>query len=59
MVDDVESPGGEDMVDGEVVVDEKIGVGDEVIPYVCEMPIKFVGRWIREDAKDTAVTSDV
>lgn len=59
VVDDVESPGGEDMVDGEVVVDEKIYVGDEVIPNVCEKPINFVGRWIREHAKDTAVTSDV
>ena len=36
VVDDVESRGGEGMVDGDVVVDEKIYVGDEVIPNVCE-----------------------
>ena len=55
-VDDVEE--GED---GEVADDEgveKIQVGGEVIPNVCEKPIKFLGRWIREDAKDTAIIND-
>ena len=49
VLDDVENPGG-NVLDGEVVIDDKIYVGDEVIPNVCEKPIKFVGRWIREDA---------
>ena len=58
VLDDVDNPGG-NILDGEVVVDDKIYVGDEVIPNVCEKPIKFVGRWIREDAKDTVITSEV
>ena len=41
--DDVENPGS-NVLDGEVVIDDKIYVGDEVIPNVCEKPIKFVGR---------------
>ena len=49
----------DDMVGSNVVNEEKIYVGDEVIPNVCEKPIKFVGRWIRDDAKDTVVTSDI
>ena len=56
--DAVENPGS-NVLDGEVVIDDKIYVGDEVIPNVCEKPIKFVGRWIREDAKDTVVTGEV
>ena len=59
VVGDVENPDGDEIVDDEVVDVEKIYVGDEVIRNVCEKPIKFVGRWIREDAKDTSVTSDV
>ena len=58
-VNDVVNPDGDVIVDGEVEDVEKIYVGDEVIPNVCEKPIKFVGRWIREDAKDTVVTIDV
>ena len=49
----------DDLVGGDVIDDEKIYIGEEVIPNVCEKPIKFVGRWIREDAKDTGITSDI
>ena len=35
--------------------DSKIYLGGELIPNVCEKPIKFLGRWIRADAKDKVV----
>ena len=57
--DDVEDLGGDDIIDGEEVVYDNIYVGDEVIPNVCEKAIKFVRRCIRENAKDTIVTSEV
>ena len=34
----------------------KLTLSGEVIPNVCEKPIKFLGRWIRADATDTEVT---
>ena len=37
---------------------EKIMIGEDVVPNVCEKPIKFLGRWIRADAKDTVVIED-
>ena len=57
-VDDVEEGGssGEVGLDEEVV--EKIRIGDDVVPNLCEKPIKFLGRWIRADAKDTAIIED-
>jgi hypothetical protein len=55
-VDDVEEGVDGEEADGEGV--EKIKVGGEVIPNVCEKPIKFLGRWIRADAKDTAIIND-
>ena len=57
-VDDVEEgeSGSEVGHDEEVV--EKIRIGEDVIPNVCEKPIKFLGRWIRADAKDTAIIND-
>ena len=40
-------------------VSEKIHIGEELIPNVCEKPIKFLGRWIRADAKDKEVIEQV
>ena len=34
----------------------KLTLSGEVIPNVCEKPIKFLGRWIRADATDSEVT---
>ena len=58
-VDDMENRGsssGVGLEEEEVV--EKIRIGGDVVPNVCEKPIKFLGRWIRADAKDTAVIED-
>jgi len=37
------------------VVKDTLSLDGDVIPNVCEKPIKFLGRWIREDAQDKVV----
>ena len=45
----------EGMSGNTIVLDDVDNPGGNVF----QKPIKFVGRWIREDAKDTVITSEV
>ena len=38
--------------------DMRLTLGEDVIPNVSEKPIKFLGRWIRADAKDKLVIEE-
>ena len=54
----MEEGGSGNEVGHDVELVEKIRIGEDVIPNLCEKPIKFLGRWIRADAKDTAIIDD-
>ena len=39
-------------------MDQRLHLGGEVVPNVCEKPIKFLGRWIRADARDKVIIEE-
>ena len=43
---------------GGVVGRQVLSFGGEVIPNVAEKPIKFLGRWIRADVRDSLVIEE-
>ena len=46
-------------VEGEIVeMDSRLQLGGEVVPNVSEKPIKFLGRWIRAEARDTVIIEE-
>ncbi|MCP3679435.1 MAG: hypothetical protein GY782_03895, partial [Gammaproteobacteria bacterium] len=57
-VDGVEDRSSNSEAGLEEEVVEKIRIEGDVVPNVCEKPIKFLGRWIRADAKDTVIIED-
>ena len=46
------------LVGGRVVESVSLSFGGELIPNVTEKPIKFLGRWIRADVKDTVAIEE-
>ena len=42
----------------EATVEESLNLGGEIIPNVCEKPIKFLGRWIRAQSNDKVIIQE-